>query len=262
MIRFLEGRHAVVTGGGGGIGAEIATTLAEAGADITLMGRTAPALEAAAEGLSRRSGVRAGTVVCDVADAGSVEAAFARAVEAMGAPAVLVNNAGLAEGAAFLDTTPELLNRMLAVNLAGAFLCTRQVLPAMLEAGYGRVINIASTAGLRGYSHVTAYCASKHGLIGFTRALARETAKQGVTVNAVCPGYTDTPMTERTIADLREATGRSRDEAERLLTRTLPSGRLILPAEVANAVAWLCQPGASAVTGQAIVVAAGEVEAG
>jgi NAD(P)-dependent dehydrogenase (short-subunit alcohol dehydrogenase family) len=256
---YLRERHAIVTGGGRGIGAAIATELARLGARVTVMGRDVAVLERHAKALRREFDTDAAAVECDVADAEGVATAFATAQATFGDAYVLVNNAGQAEGALFGDTTPELWNRMLAVNLTGAYLCTREVLPAMIAAGDGRVVNVASTAGLRGYGRMTAYCAAKHGLIGLTRALAVETAKRGVTVNAVCPAYTDTDMAQRAIENLVAARGITREEALQMLTRTNPRGRLVEPSEVASAVAWLCSPGASAMTGQAIAVAGGEV---
>jgi NAD(P)-dependent dehydrogenase (short-subunit alcohol dehydrogenase family) len=175
------------------------------------------------------------------------------------APSVLVNNAGAAESAPFSRTDVDLLERMLAVNVKGAFLCTQAVLPAMLAAKYGRIVNIASTAGLTGYAYVSAYVAAKHALVGFTRALALETAKSGVTVNAVCPGFTDTDLVARSVQTIAAKTGRSPDEARAELAKTNPMGRLVTPQEVAAAVGFLCLPDAAAVTGQAIVVAGGEV---
>ncbi|HEX2190149.1 MAG TPA: SDR family NAD(P)-dependent oxidoreductase [Longimicrobiaceae bacterium] len=259
---YLAGKHAVVTGGGRGIGAAVADELARLGAALTLMGRDRGRLEAQARDLAARRGVEAAAVACDVADEGSVAAAFAESRERLGDPHVLVNNAGQSEGVAFGETTRELWDRMLAVNLTGVFLCTRQVLPAMLEARSGRVVNVASTAGLRGYSRTAAYTAAKHGVIGLTRALALETAKRGVTVNAVCPGYTDTDMAQGAVDTLVRARGITPEDARAMIARPIPRGTLILPEEVANAVGWLCSPGASAVTGQAVVVAAGEVMAG
>jgi 3-hydroxybutyrate dehydrogenase len=158
-----------------------------------------------------------------------------------------------------MRTSLDLLNSMLAVNLAGAFLCAQAVLPAMLAAKGGRIVNIASTAGLVGYPYVAAYCAAKHALVGLTRALALETAKSGVTVNAVCPGYTDTELVARAVDNIAAKTGRSREAAHSELAKTNPMGRLVTPQEVASAVAFLCLPSAGAVTGQAIVVAGGEV---
>jgi NAD(P)-dependent dehydrogenase (short-subunit alcohol dehydrogenase family) len=256
---YLRGRHAIVTGGGRGIGAAIATELAQLGARLTLMGRDEEGLRRHAAALGEDFDVETAAVRCDVGDPVAITEAFARARETFGDAHVLVNNAGQAEGGLLTETTPELWERMLAVNLTGAYLCTRQVLPAMLAASDGRIVNVASTAGLRGYSRMAAYCAAKHGLIGLTRALAVETAKRGVTVNAVCPAYTDTDMAKRAVDNLVAARGISREEALQMLTRANPRGKLVTPAEVATAVAWLCSPNASAMTGQAIAVAGGEV---
>ncbi|HEV2146052.1 MAG TPA: SDR family NAD(P)-dependent oxidoreductase [Longimicrobiaceae bacterium] len=259
---YLAGQHAVVTGGGRGIGAAIAEELARLGATLTLMGRDRARLDAHAASVRDRFGADAASVVCDVAEESSVAAAFAEAREHSGEVQVLVNNAGQSEGVAFLETTREVWDRMLSVNLTGTFLCTRQVLPAMLEARSGRIVNVASTAGLRGYSRTAAYSAAKHGVVGLTRALALETARRGITVNAVCPGYTETDMAQAAVDTLVRARGITADEARQMIARPIPRGTLILPEEVANAVGWLCGPGASAVTGQAIVVAGGEVMAG
>ena len=258
MTRPLEGRLAVVTGGARGIGAAIVDALAEAGAAVALLGRDPPALGRKVEELHERGFDRTWGMLCDVADEASVAHAFAAVREAMGAPQILVNNAGQSAGVAFTETTRETWDRMIAVNLTGTFLCTQQVLPAMLEAGAGRVVNIASTAGLKGYSHTAAYCAAKHGVVGLTRALAMETAKRGITVNAVCPGYTDTDMAASAIQNLVDA-GRTEEEARKAITRVMPIGRLIRPEEVASTVLWLCGDEAAAVTGQAIAVAGGEV---
>ena len=256
---YLRGRHAIVTGGGRGIGAAIATELARLGARLTLMGRSVETLQRHAAALSQEFETDADGVHCDVADPISITEAFARARETFGDAYVLVNNAGQAEGASFTETSLELWDQMISVNLTGAYLCTRQVLPAMIAEGGGRIINVASTAGLRGYTKMAAYCAAKHGLIGMTRALAMETAKRGVTVNAVCPSYTDTDMAKRAVDNLVAARGISPEEALQMLTRTNPRGRLVTPAEVASAVGWLCSPDASAMTGQSIAVAGGEV---
>jgi NAD(P)-dependent dehydrogenase (short-subunit alcohol dehydrogenase family) len=254
MTEALEGRHAVVTGGGRGIGAAIATTLAAAGARITLMGRNEAPLKEKAATLPVGQAVR-----CDVTDEAGVAAAFAEASQAFGPVAILVNNAGAAESAPFVRTSLELLRRMLDVNLIGTFLCSRAALPDMFEAGFGRIVNVASIAGLKGAAYVSAYCAAKHGVIGLTRALALETATKGITVNAVCPSYTDTDMVRDAIANISLKTGRSAAEAEAELVGKNPQGRLIRPEEVAATVLWLCGPGTEAITGQAIAVAGGEV---
>lgn len=256
--RYLDGQLAVVTGGGRGIGAAIAEALAAAGATVALLGRDKPELERRANAIAAAHGGTARFATCDVADEASVARAFGLVRETMGDPHILINNAGQSAGVAFTETTRETWDRMISVNLTGTFLCTQQVLPSMLSAGAGRIVNIASTAGLKGYSHTAAYCAAKHGVIGLTRALAMETARKGITVNAVCPGYTDTDMAAAAIRNLVDA-GRTEEEALKAITRVMPIGRLIRPEEVASAVAWLCSPDAAAVTGQAIAVAGGEV---
>jgi NAD(P)-dependent dehydrogenase (short-subunit alcohol dehydrogenase family) len=258
-VRFLEGQHAVVTGGGRGIGAAVAAALAARGATLTIMGRDMETLSAQAAQLRAAHGVAVSALHCDVTDEAGVRAAFHSATQDHGAPAILVNNAGQAEGSPFLKTSRELWERMLAVNLTGAFLCTQQVLGAMLEARSGRIINIASTSGLKGYRNIAAYCASKHGLVGMTRALAAETARAGVTVNAVCPAYTDTDMAARAVQTVVRDMQRGEEEAAAMIARSNPLGRLIRPEEVAGAVVWLCSPEAAAMTGQAIAVAGGEV---
>ena len=246
-----------MTGGGRGIGAAIAVALAEQGATLTLMGRDQARLDAQAGALTGHAHVS--TVSVDVADAKSVTAAFERARAEHGPVQILINNAGIAASAPFVRTEPELWKQMLDVNLTGTYLCCRQVIADMLERGFGRVVNIASTAGITGYAYVSAYCAAKHGVIGLTRALALETAARNVTVNAVCPGYTDTDMVGAAVSNIVRKTGKSEAEARAALTSRNPQQRLVRPEEVANAVLWLCLPGAEAITGQAIAVAGGEV---
>ncbi|WP_454721743.1 MULTISPECIES: SDR family NAD(P)-dependent oxidoreductase [Cupriavidus] len=260
----LQGRHALVTGGGRGIGAAIARRLLAHGASVTLLGRDAATLAATADALAGAVVPPAtlGTVSADVADAAGVAAAFAAAAERAGRIDILVNNAGQARSAPFMKTGLALWHDMLEVNLTGTFLCTQAALPGMLESGWGRIVNVASTAGLAGYGYVSAYCAAKHGVIGLTRALALETARGGVTVNAVCPGYTETDIVRDAVANIVRKTGRGEAEARAELAKGNPQGRLVQPEEVADAVAWLCQPGAGAITGQAVPVAGGEVMAG
>ena len=257
--RELDGRHAIVTGGGRGIGAAIAEALAARGAALTLLGRDGGRVESHASALRDRYRVDAAGLPCDVTDADAIDDAIARAASRAGAAYVLVNNAGVAESAAIAETTREMWDRTLAVDLTAAFLCAQAVLPAMLDAGAGRIVNIASTAGLTGYARLAAYCAAKHGLVGLTRALAQEVASRGVTVNAVCPGYTETEMAERAISAVAAQRGVGADEARRMIVRRNPMGRLVRPEEVASLVAWLCGAEAAAITGQALVVAGGEL---
>ena len=250
-MSYYEGKHALVTGGGTGIGAAVARVLKDKGAAVTITGRNRERLEAAADELG------VACQVSDVTDREAVRSAFRAAVKRDGRIDILVNNAGNAESMPFRKMDDSLWDRMLAVNLTGTYNCTKAVIDGMLEAGSGRIINVASIAALKGAAYVAAYCAAKHGVVGLTRALAAEYAKKDITVNAVCPGYTDTAMVRSAIDNIARTTGRSKDEALAELVRTNPQGRLISPEEVADAVIWLCrQP---SMTGQAIVVAGGEV---
>jgi len=250
----LEGRHAVITGGGSGIGAAIAARLAQDGARITLMGRNAARLEATARDLDI-----ARAAAMDVTDETAVAHAFTRAVEGFGPVSILVNSAGAVQSMPFRKLDSAHWCAMLEVNLTGAFLCAKAVTEPMVQAGWGRIVSVASTAGLKGYPYVAAYCAAKHGLIGFTRALAMEFAQKNITVNAVCPGYTETDIVAQSVETLMTKTGRSRARALNDLTAANPQKRLVQPTEVAAAVAWLCAPSSAAITGQSIAVAGGEV---
>jgi NAD(P)-dependent dehydrogenase (short-subunit alcohol dehydrogenase family) len=255
MASGLAGRHALVTGGGRGIGAAIAYALLRQGARITLVGRDRRALEATAGELGETVGIE----VADVTVRAEVDQAVASARSHHGDIDILINNAGQAESAPFQKTDDDLWSRMLDVNLLGTVNCTQAVLPAMLDHRSGRIVNIASTAALKGYAYCAAYCAAKHAVVGMTRALALEFATRGLTINAVCPGFTDTAIVARAVDNIRGKTGRSESEAVAALVELNPQRRLVRPEEVANAVVWLCLPGAEAVTGQSIAVAGGEL---
>lgn len=260
--RPLEGRGAIVTGAGRGIGAAIARRLCTAGAAVVVSARTEAEIEAVAEEF-RRQGGRARAITCDVTDPGRVETLAREATEWLAGtgltPDVLVNNAGASSSAPIPKLTLEEWNRLFAVNATSTFLCTRALLPGMMERGRGRIVNVASVAGLSGARYIAAYAAAKHAVLGFTRSAAAEAAAHGVTVNAVCPGYVDTPMTEASLARIVEKTGRSRDEALASVVAANPQGRLIEPDEVAHAVLALVAEEARGINGQAVVIDGGSL---
>ena len=258
-----ETRHALVTGAGSGIGAAIALRLAGLGYRLTLAGRSPARLQTQAERLLQaHPKATVAQVSLDVGDDASVQAGVARAMAQLGPIHVLVNNAGQAESQPFVRTDPALWQRTLNINLSGTYRVTQAVLPAMLDAAAqgtpGRIVNIASTAGLQGYAYVSAYVAAKHGVVGLTKALALELARQNITVNALCPGYTDTDIVEQAVHTIVAKTGQSIEQARQALAQRNPMQRLVLPEEVAHSVAWLCAPGSDAINGQAIAIDGGE----
>jgi NAD(P)-dependent dehydrogenase (short-subunit alcohol dehydrogenase family) len=258
MSGVLGGKHALVTGGGRGIGAAIATALAADGARVTLLGRDRDVLAQHAATLP--ASAEAHVVVADVTDAEQVADAFLHVRKRHGEVEILVNNAGASTAVPFAKLDPATWDAIIAVNLTATYAFSREVVPAMIAANDGRIVNVASTAGLVGGAYIAAYSAAKHGVIGLTRSLAVELAKKGITVNAVCPGFTETDMLDRSVDRISATTGRTRDEAARALLGRNPLGRFVRPDEVARVVAWLCRPDSAAITGQAIVIDGGEVQ--
>jgi NAD(P)-dependent dehydrogenase (short-subunit alcohol dehydrogenase family) len=257
-MRVLQGRHALVTGGGSGIGAAIARALDDAGASVTIAGRHKTRLDEVASSLKRGA-----VAVADVTRGGDCEAMVKAARDAHGPVDILVGNAGAAESTAFGRIDRGHWQRMLDVNLTGAFLSAQSALPDLLrdgaKEGVRRIVFVASTAALKGYSYVAAYCAAKHGVLGLTRALATEFVMSGMTVNAVCPGFTDTALLDASVAAISAKTRRSADDARAQLAKENAHQRLVKPEEVAQAIVYLCSPAAASINGQAIAIAGGQI---
>ena len=249
----------MVTGGGTGIGAAIAALLAQHGAAVTVLGRRFDVLQQQVDKLIAIPDVKAQAVSCDLTQPETVASAFAQATAAFGPVDIMVNNAGQVETAPFHKVGRAQWEQALSINVGSVFTCMQLVYPSMRQRGWGRIVNIASTAALKGYAYVSPYCASKHAVVGLTRSVALEAATTGVTVNAICPGYTDTEIVSAAIDTLVAKTGRSAEQALKEFTGANPQGRLIQPFEVANTVLWLCLPGSESITGQSLAIAGGEI---
>jgi NAD(P)-dependent dehydrogenase (short-subunit alcohol dehydrogenase family) len=249
----LSDKHVVISGGGSGVGAEIARRCSAAGAQVTILGRSLPSLQAIADETG------AAPLTCDVTDQQAVATALARATEHYGAISVAVANAGAADSMPFSKMTADSFNQAIAVNLNGVFHLWQAALPSMKKLQWGRLIAIASTAGLKGYPYVSAYCAAKHGVVGLTRSLAIELGASGVTANAICPGFIETPLLERSIEKITHQTGLTADEAARSLLAANPQQRFITTAEVAASVLYLCSDEAASMNGHTLTLSGGEI---
>ncbi len=245
----LAGKHVVVTGGGSGAGAEIAHAFAAGGAKVTIMGRDKEKLEAQ----------KLPYQICDVSDPATILSSFEAARQDQGPISIVIANAGATESVPFSKMTPEAFNANLAVNLTGVAFSFQAALSDMKAMGWGRMIAIATTAGLKGYPYVSGYCAAKHGVVGLTRSLSVELARSGITVNAICPGFLETPMLDRSIENIMEKTGMDRETAAGKLREINPQNRFVQPREVAETALWLCSEGAASVNGHALSLSGGEV---
>ena len=249
----LQGKRAVITGAGRGIGAVVARELVQEGCQVVVAARTSSEIDA----LARELGENALAHPCDVSSPESIKALAAFAIERMGGVDILINNAGVSSAAPLKSLSLEEWNRVISINATGAMLCTQAFLGGMIKQNWGRIVTVASVASLAGSKYMSAYCASKHAVMGFTRAVADEVARNGVTINAVCPGFVNTPMTQGSVDNIVRTTGRSPEQALEALTRLNPQGRLIEPEEVSYAVLCLCDPRALGINGQAIVMDGG-----
>jgi NAD(P)-dependent dehydrogenase (short-subunit alcohol dehydrogenase family) len=258
MSTTLDDRHAVVTGASRGIGAETARQFAARGADVALLARSKGDLERRCAELAERHGGTYVPVTADVTDPKAVGEAFDEARSELGQIDVLVNNAGAADSSPFTHLDADDWHQMIAVNLDSVYYCTREVLPGMLDRGDGRVVNNASTTGLTGYKYVAHYAAAKHGVVGVTKSLAKEVAERGVTVNAVCPGYTDTDLVDDGAAEVAEKLGKPVEAVKEDFKAMNPQDRFVEPAEVASTIAWLCEPAQRSINGETIAIDGGE----
>lgn len=253
ILPHIKGKHLLVTGGGSGVGAKIATTFANAGAKVTIVGRRLCALQEVAD-----ESVNIFPVVGDVGDEASLNEAFKAARHHQGPIDIVIANAGATDTAPFERTSLAQWERTLAVNLTGTFLTFQNAYEDMKPSGKGRMIAVASTAGQKGYSYVSPYCAAKHGVIGLVKSLALEAARCDITVNAICPGFIETPMLEKSVANIMEKTGRNEEEARKSLYSGNPQKRFIQVEEIAAMALWLCAPGSESITGQALSISGGE----
>ena len=257
MSKPLNGHHALITGGSRGIGASISNALAALGASITIISRDIDKLKLQARHLEKKFKSSVFYASADITDGNQIKDSFAKSVASNGPINILINNAGIGKSMPFHKMNLEFWNETISLNLTSTFLCTQQVYEAMRKDGYGRIVNISSTVGLRGYPYITAYSASKHALMGLTKSLALECVKKGITVNAICPGYTETDLVTNAIDNIVQTSGKDVNEVKTEIENMSPMGRLIKPEEVAESTAWLCLPSSSSITGQAIVVAGG-----